>query len=280
MALRGSGHLKSPGLAMRLRFRPLRGTSHHDPGPAQQDVALQRIQPQLADILEHRAPPTTSSQKRLAGEASPNQDRAAFYEHGADSIDATGKTPAAEGGDARPRQFQKIERLARLMWRRSARVNLARFFRYWAWRPNFATVGPGRRNRSSLRMGEGGAPCGAPSSEVKQFQVALAIVGNSPDEARLKSETARRDLGANITFVSWMPQQRFLRLCDIARHFRLPGVHDSMGWNPSAKGCGRGQRHWKFCCSADKFGRRLSPPGIGAAIPSTFACNVKQEGSK
>ena len=42
----------------------------------------------------------------------------------------------------------------------------------------------------------------------------LTIVGNGPEETRLKSEIAQRNLGANITFVSWMPQEQFLRLYD------------------------------------------------------------------
>ena len=58
----------------------------------------------------------------------------------------------------------------------------------------------------------------------------LTIVGNGPEEARLKSEIARRRLGANITLVSWMPQEQFLRLFDIHDVFVFPSLHDSAGW--------------------------------------------------
>ena len=58
----------------------------------------------------------------------------------------------------------------------------------------------------------------------------LTIVGNGPEEARLKSEIAQRKLGANITFVSWMPQEQFLRLYDTHDLFLFPSLHDSTGW--------------------------------------------------
>lgn len=58
----------------------------------------------------------------------------------------------------------------------------------------------------------------------------LTIVGNGPEEARLKSEIAQRGLGANISFVSWMPQEQFLRLYDSHDLFVFPSLHDSTGW--------------------------------------------------
>jgi glycosyltransferase involved in cell wall biosynthesis len=58
----------------------------------------------------------------------------------------------------------------------------------------------------------------------------LTIVGNGPEEARLKSETAQRNVRANITFVSWMPQQQFLHLYDTHDVFVFPSLHDSAGW--------------------------------------------------
>jgi len=58
----------------------------------------------------------------------------------------------------------------------------------------------------------------------------LTIVGNGPEESRLKSEIAQRNLGANITFVSWMPQEQFLRLYDTHDVFVFPSLHDSTGW--------------------------------------------------
>ena len=50
----------------------------------------------------------------------------------------------------------------------------------------------------------------------------LTIVGNGPEESRLKSETAQRNLGANITFVSWIPQEQLLTPLRHPRRFRLP----------------------------------------------------------
>src|SRR5574337_683259 len=58
----------------------------------------------------------------------------------------------------------------------------------------------------------------------------LTIVGNGPEEARLKSEIAQRNLEPNITFVSWMPQEQFLRLYDAHDVFVFPSLHDSAGW--------------------------------------------------
>ena len=58
----------------------------------------------------------------------------------------------------------------------------------------------------------------------------LTIAGNGPEEARLKSEIAQRNLGANITFMSWMPQEQFLRLYDTHDVFVFPSLHDSAGW--------------------------------------------------
>jgi glycosyltransferase involved in cell wall biosynthesis len=58
----------------------------------------------------------------------------------------------------------------------------------------------------------------------------LTIVGNGPEESRLKSEAAKRNLGANITFVSWIPQEQLLRLYDSHDVFVFPSLHDSGGW--------------------------------------------------
>ena len=60
--------------------------------------------------------------------------------------------------------------------------------------------------------------------------VHLTIVGNGPEETRLKSEIAQRKLGSNITLVSWMPQEQFLRLFDTHDVFVFPSLHDSAGW--------------------------------------------------
>ena len=58
----------------------------------------------------------------------------------------------------------------------------------------------------------------------------LTIVGNGPEEPRLKSEIAERNLQANITLASWMPQEQFLRLYDTHDVFVFPSLHDSAGW--------------------------------------------------
>jgi glycosyltransferase involved in cell wall biosynthesis len=58
----------------------------------------------------------------------------------------------------------------------------------------------------------------------------LTIVGDGPEETRLKSDIVRRNVGVNITFVPWMPQQQFLRLFDTHDIFVFPSLHDSAGW--------------------------------------------------
>ena len=58
----------------------------------------------------------------------------------------------------------------------------------------------------------------------------LTIVGNGPEEARLKSEIASRKLGTNITLLSWMPQDQFFALYDAHDLFLFPSLHDSEGW--------------------------------------------------
>jgi len=58
----------------------------------------------------------------------------------------------------------------------------------------------------------------------------LTIVGNGPEEARLQQEIAQRQLGDNIEFISWMPQDQFMRLYDSHDVFLFPSLHDSTGW--------------------------------------------------
>jgi glycosyltransferase involved in cell wall biosynthesis len=58
----------------------------------------------------------------------------------------------------------------------------------------------------------------------------LTIVGNGPEETRLKSEIAQRKLGANITLVSWIPQEQLLHLYDTHDVLVFPSLHDSGGW--------------------------------------------------
>jgi glycosyltransferase involved in cell wall biosynthesis len=58
----------------------------------------------------------------------------------------------------------------------------------------------------------------------------LTIVGAGPEESRLKSEAAQRKLEANITFVSWIPQEQLLQLYETHDVFVFPSLHDSGGW--------------------------------------------------
>lgn len=58
----------------------------------------------------------------------------------------------------------------------------------------------------------------------------LTIVGNGPEEKRLKADVARRKLEGNVEFISWMPQDQFLRLYDTHDMLVFPSLHDSTGW--------------------------------------------------
>jgi glycosyltransferase involved in cell wall biosynthesis len=58
----------------------------------------------------------------------------------------------------------------------------------------------------------------------------LTIVGNGPEETRLKSEITQRNLEAHVTMVPWMPQEQFLSLYDTHDVFVFPSLHDSAGW--------------------------------------------------
>ncbi len=58
----------------------------------------------------------------------------------------------------------------------------------------------------------------------------LTIVGDGPEEGRLRSEVAKRRLEANVTFVPSMPHEQFLQLYDAHDVFVFPSLHDSAGW--------------------------------------------------
>jgi glycosyltransferase involved in cell wall biosynthesis len=58
----------------------------------------------------------------------------------------------------------------------------------------------------------------------------LTVVGNGPDKGRFQADAARRNLGANIEFVSRMPQDEFFRLYDSHDVLLFPSLHDSEGW--------------------------------------------------
>ena len=58
----------------------------------------------------------------------------------------------------------------------------------------------------------------------------LTIVGNGPEEERLKADIARQNLGANVDFISWMPQAQFMGLYETHDMLVFPSLHDSTGW--------------------------------------------------
>ncbi len=65
---------------------------------------------------------------------------------------------------------------------------------------------------------------------VRMPDVHLTIVGNGPEEARLKAAVVAHGLERNVTFVSWMPQDQFMRLYDTHDMLLFPSLHDSTGW--------------------------------------------------
>jgi glycosyltransferase involved in cell wall biosynthesis len=58
----------------------------------------------------------------------------------------------------------------------------------------------------------------------------LTVVGNGPEKRRFQADVAHRNLGANIEFVSRMPQDEFFRLYDSHDLLLFPSLHDSEGW--------------------------------------------------
>jgi hypothetical protein len=57
----------------------------------------------------------------------------------------------------------------------------------------------------------------------------LTIVGNGPEEGRLKADVALRSLAENVDFISSMPQDKFLRLYDSHDLLLFPSLHDGSG---------------------------------------------------
>ncbi len=57
----------------------------------------------------------------------------------------------------------------------------------------------------------------------------LTIVGNGPEEGRLKADVALRKLAGNVDFIPRMPQEKFLRLYDNHDLLLFPSLHDSAG---------------------------------------------------
>ncbi len=59
--------------------------------------------------------------------------------------------------------------------------------------------------------------------------VRLTIVGDGPEEGRLKADVALRKLAGNVDFIPRMPQEKFLRLYDSHDLLLFPSLHDSSG---------------------------------------------------
>jgi hypothetical protein len=57
----------------------------------------------------------------------------------------------------------------------------------------------------------------------------LTIVGDGPEEGRLKADVALRKLAGNVDFIPRMPQEKFLRLYDSHDLLLFPSLHDSSG---------------------------------------------------
>jgi glycosyltransferase involved in cell wall biosynthesis len=93
----------------------------------------------------------------------------------------------------------------------------------------------------------------------------LTIVGNGPEETRLKSEIAQRNLEANITLVSWMPQEQFLRLYDTHDVFVFPSLHDSAGWVVLESIC----RGMPVACLNLGGPKEIVTPGSGIIVDTT-----------
>jgi glycosyltransferase involved in cell wall biosynthesis len=57
----------------------------------------------------------------------------------------------------------------------------------------------------------------------------LTIVGDGPEQARLKAEVTARKLDRNVAFIPRMPQDQFMRLYDSHDMLLFPSLHDSTG---------------------------------------------------
>jgi glycosyltransferase involved in cell wall biosynthesis len=58
----------------------------------------------------------------------------------------------------------------------------------------------------------------------------FTIVGNGPEEHRLKAEAARYDVADHIDFISWLPQEQLFDLYKSHDLFIFPSLHDSAGY--------------------------------------------------
>src|SRR5262249_40532766 len=57
----------------------------------------------------------------------------------------------------------------------------------------------------------------------------LTIVGSGPEETRLKNDVLSANIGKNIDFTSWVPQQRLFELYESHDLLLFPSLHDSSG---------------------------------------------------
>jgi glycosyltransferase involved in cell wall biosynthesis len=57
----------------------------------------------------------------------------------------------------------------------------------------------------------------------------LTIVGNGPEEGRLKADVVLRGLSGNVDFISQMPQEKFFHLYESHDLLLFPSLHDSAG---------------------------------------------------
>jgi glycosyltransferase involved in cell wall biosynthesis len=57
----------------------------------------------------------------------------------------------------------------------------------------------------------------------------LTIVGSGPEETRLKSDILFANIGKNVDFISWLPQQRLFELYESHDLLLFPSLHDSSG---------------------------------------------------
>jgi glycosyltransferase involved in cell wall biosynthesis len=64
---------------------------------------------------------------------------------------------------------------------------------------------------------------------VKIPHARLTIVGDGPEESRLKSDVLSANIGKNVDFISWLSQQDLFELYDSHDLLLFPSLHDSSG---------------------------------------------------
>jgi len=58
----------------------------------------------------------------------------------------------------------------------------------------------------------------------------FTIVGNGPEEARLKADALARKIKDSVDFISWLPQNNLFELYDSHDLLLFPSLHDSGGF--------------------------------------------------